>query len=219
LSDKRQKEIQQLVTMLAEYRPTHIALEFNASDSALDLKYQRYLKGDYTLDASEREQIGFRLAKTLGHPHIYAVDAPDIQLNFNPGELANEYMPLLEELSKTGNGVIKEINQWLTQYTIGEVLAKMNRPQFDLLNVNIYYKYLLPIGKGNNQPGLEAVTRWHKRNLFIFHNIMKLTENNRDNRVLVIFGQGHTAMLNQFLQYSDVFSREDINNYLPAVKK
>jgi hypothetical protein len=218
LAPKRQQEIQQLVAMLTKYKPTHIALEFNAADSAFDLKYQRYLKGDYALDASEREQIGFRLAKHLGHQHIYSVDAPDIRLDFEPGELANEYGPLLEELGKTGGTVINNINQWLTQYTIGEVLAKMNTPEFDKLNVNLYYKYILPIGKDSNQPGLEAVTRWYKRNLFILHNIMKLTEN-KSGRVLVIFGQGHTAMLKQFLQYAEGFNVEDIRNYLPEAKE
>ena len=83
------------------------------------------------------------------------------------------------------------------------------------LNVGLYYKYLLPIGKGDTQPGLEAVTRWYKRNLFILHNIMKLTQNKSGNRVLVIFGQGHSAMLKQFLQYSDEFELVDIRQFLP----
>lgn len=218
LEDKRQKEIEQLVNILAKYKPTHIALEFNANDSALDVKYQEYLKGSYTLATSEREQIGFRLAKMMGHQHIYAVDAPDIQLDFNPGELANEYEPLLEQLGKTGNSVITEINQWLAKYSIGQVLAKMNTPQFDKLNVELYYKYLLPIGKDSTQPGAEAVARWYKRNLYILHHIQKLTENKSGNRVLVIFGQGHTAMLKQFLEYSDDFVIEDIQKYLPAIK-
>lgn len=215
LSDKRQKEIERLATTLAKYEPTHIALEFNAADSALDIKYQQYLKGGYTLSASEREQIGFRLAKMLGHKHIYSVDAPDIRLDFEPGPLANEYRPLLEELGKRGNTVVGVINQWLKQYSIGQVLGKMNSSEFDKLNVGLYYKYLLPIGKGDTQPGLEAVTRWYKRNLFILHNIMKLTQNRTGNRVLVIFGQGHTAMLKQFLQYSDEFELVDILQFLP----
>lgn len=216
LLNKRQVEIEALVNILAKYKPTHIALEFNAADSTLDLKYQQYLKGNYTLGASEREQLGFRLAKISGHRHIYPVDAPDIRLDFDPGELAVDYGPLLGQLSKTGNSVVTGINEWLNKYTIGQVLANMNTPQFDQLNINLYYQYLLPIGKGNIQPGLEAVSRWYKRNLFILHHIMKLTENKTGNRVLVIFGQGHTAMLNQFLQYSDVFVQEDIRKYLPT---
>jgi Family of unknown function (DUF5694) len=215
LSDKRQKEIAQLANMLAKYKPTLIALEFNAADSAPDVKYQQYLKGGYTLGASETEQIGFRLAKMLGHQHIYAVDAPAIQLDFEPGPLATAYGHLLEGLGQTGNTVVGEINQWLNKFSIGQVLVKMNTPQFDKLNVGLYYKYLLPIGKDTTQPGLEAVTRWYKRNLFILHNIMKLTQNKSGNRVLVIFGQGHTAMLKQFLQYSDEFGLVDIQQFLP----
>jgi hypothetical protein len=215
LSDKRQKEIEQLVASLAKFKPTHIALEFNAADTAMDARYQRYLKGEYTLATSEAEQIGFRLAKKAGHQHIYPVDAPDIQLDFNPGELASEFQPLLEQLNNTGNSVVTKINQWLTRYSIGQVLAKMNSVEFDKLNVGLYYKYLLPIGKGSNQPGAEAVARWYKRNLLILHNIMKLTENKTDNRIMVIFGQGHTAMLHQFLQYSDEFMVENIQQILP----
>ena len=40
-SDKRQKEIELLVKQLAKFNPTHIALEFNAADSALNEKYRQ----------------------------------------------------------------------------------------------------------------------------------------------------------------------------------
>ena len=218
LSEKRQKEVEQLAAMLAKFTPTHVALEFNAIDTALDQRYQRYLKGQYTLRADEREQLGFRVAKILGHKQIYPVDAPDIQLDFNPGELANEYAPLLEELGKEGNGVMNEINKWLEKYTIGEILARLNTKQFDLKNMNMYYKYLLPIGKGETQPGVDAITKWYKRNLLILHNIMKLSEGKSGQRILIIFRQGHTAIHKQMLQYSTVFKKEDIHKYLPAIK-
>lgn len=218
LSEKRQKEIESMVVELAKYKPTHIAVEFNANDTAMDARYQRYLKGQHSLSNSELEQIGFRLAKKLGHTHLYPVDVPDIQLDFEPGSLAAEYGSLLEELGKIGNGVVGEINNWLKHYSIGQVLAKMNTPEFNKLNVNLYYQYLLPIGKADNQPGAEAVARWYKRNLLILHHIMKLTEGKTEQRVLVVFGQGHTAMLDQFLQYSSLYTKENILKYLPVVK-
>lgn len=216
LSEKRQAEIVQLTAKLAAYKPTHIALEFNANDTAMDARYQRYLRGQHTLNNTEMEQVGFRLAKMLGHQHVYPVDAPDIQLDFNPGDLAGEYGNLLEQLSKEGETVMAKINTWLKQYSISRVLAMLNSAEMDKLNVQLYYKYLLPIGKADNQPGLEAVTRWYKRNLFILHHITKLTEGKSGQRVLVIFGQGHTAMLKQFLQYSPDYEITDIQKYLPA---
>lgn len=214
-SIKRQKELDALVKQLAKFKPTHIAVEFNKNDSILDEHYQAYLTGKYQLGPSEREQIGFRLARLLGHPHIYPVDEPSIQLNFNPGELAAEYSSLLNELTKTGNRVVGDINQWVAQNSIGAVLSQLNAPEMDKLNVDLYYHYLLPIGKGNTQPGLEAVTNWYKRNLFIFKHIKELTSvNATEKKILVIFGQGHTAMLKQFLQFSTEFEQVDIQQFL-----
>lgn len=152
----------------------------------------------------------------LGHPHVYPVDAPGIQLDFNPGELAGEYGYLLVQLGKTGDSIMTQINGWLTKYTIGQILAKLNAPAMDKLNVELYYKYLLPIGKSDNQPGLEAVTRWYKRNLLVLHHIMKLAEGKNNQRILVIFGQGHTAMLKQFLSYASDFRVVNIQQFLPA---
>lgn len=215
-SSKRQKELDALVKQLAKFKPTHIAVEFNKNDSILDEHYQAYLNGKYQLGASEREQIGFRLARLLGHPHIYPVDEPSIQLNFNPGELAAEYSSLLNELTKTGNKVVGDINKWVAQKSIGAVLSQLNAPEMDRLNVDLYYHYLLPVGKGDTQPGLEAVTNWYKRNLLIFKHIKELiSASASEKRVLVIFGQGHTAMLKQFLQFSTEFEQVDIQQFLP----
>ena len=37
-------------------------------------EYQGYLKGTYKLKRNEHDQIGFRLAKQVGHPKVYCVD-------------------------------------------------------------------------------------------------------------------------------------------------
>ena len=90
----------------------------------------------------------------------------------------------------------------------------MSLPEMDRLNIQLYYQYLLPVGKGGHQPGAEAVARWYKRNLFILHHILALTEGSQNQRVLVIFGQGHTAILKQFLEYDPNISLHDIQAYL-----
>lgn len=216
LSEKRQRELDALVTQLAKFKPTHIALEFNKNDSILDKHYQEYLNGKYQLGFSEREQIGFRLARMLGHQHIYSVDEPSIQLNFNPGELAAEFSPLLQELTETGNKVIGQINKWVQEKSVGAILSQLNSDELDKMNIDLYYRYLLPIGKGNVQPGVEGVTNWYKRNLVIFKNIKDLiTADKSEKKILVIFGQGHTAMLKQFMHYSSEFEITDIQPFLP----
>ena len=76
-SPEHQREIEEVVELLAHYGPTRIALEWPANRQAeLDSLYTAYLAGAITLRANEREQLGFRLARRLGHDRVYAVDVP-----------------------------------------------------------------------------------------------------------------------------------------------
>ena len=75
LAPKRQREIEQLVAQLKPFRPTKIALEADERfDAEINANYQCYLKGTYELKRGEGDQIGFRLAKQMGHPKLYGVD-------------------------------------------------------------------------------------------------------------------------------------------------
>ena len=75
LASKRQREIGQLVTQLKAFQPTKIALEEDERfDPEINANYQHYLKGTYELKRGEGDQIGFRLAKQMGHPKLYGVD-------------------------------------------------------------------------------------------------------------------------------------------------
>lgn len=215
LSPKQQQELEHLVKTMAGFKPTKIAVEYDVASHRADSLYQQYLAGKYELGSGEAEQIGFRLAKLMGHQHIYPVDVRNLELNFNPGELAGDFEPLLNALGKTGNTIIAQINDWVKQYSIGQVLSRLNTDELDKLNLNIYYQFLLPVGKTGHYPGVEAVSRWYMRNLYILHHIMNITNPDGSDRVLVIFGQGHTAMLKQFLNSSVSYKVEDIQRYLP----
>ena len=75
LAPKRQREIEQLVQQLREFKPTKLAFEMDFSQNAeANATYQDYLKGTYELKRHESDQIGFRLAKLMGHPKVYCVD-------------------------------------------------------------------------------------------------------------------------------------------------
>lgn len=74
LAPKRQQEIAELAAVLAKFKPTKIGIE-SEDQGKLDERYAKYLSGEYVLTANENDQIGLRLAKELGHPRIYAVDA------------------------------------------------------------------------------------------------------------------------------------------------
>jgi len=75
LAPKGQAEIDELTAVLARFRPTKIAVEWDAGDQAgLDRVFGEYVAGQRQLTRDERQQVGVRLAKLVGLKKIYAVD-------------------------------------------------------------------------------------------------------------------------------------------------
>src|SRR6185312_5246383 len=71
---KRQQELAELMAVLKKFNPTKIAIESGVGTERRPQQYADYVAGKYTLTTNEIEQIGFRLAKELGHKTIYPVD-------------------------------------------------------------------------------------------------------------------------------------------------
>src|SRR5262245_29341251 len=75
LAPKRQAEIAELMEVLKRFRPTKIAVERDVGSERLTKDYADYLAGKHELTRNEIEQVGFRLARELGHMAVYGVDA------------------------------------------------------------------------------------------------------------------------------------------------
>jgi hypothetical protein len=69
LSAQRQKEVGELLSALARFRPNKIAVEYRVEGQAgLDSEYAKYLAAkEDGLGPNEIYQLGFRLARRLGH--------------------------------------------------------------------------------------------------------------------------------------------------------
>src|SRR5450759_411765 len=74
LSPKRQQEMAQLIEILKKFHPTKIAIEAGVGSKRVAQEYADYLAGKYVLSRNEDDQVGYRLAKELGHHAIYPVD-------------------------------------------------------------------------------------------------------------------------------------------------
>jgi hypothetical protein len=69
------------------------------------------------------------------------------------------------------------------------------------------------VGKDNEYPGVELVSEWYKRNLLIFANIARLVDSTQE-RLLVIYGQGHAHLLRQFIRDSPDMELVETNRFL-----
>ena len=74
LAPKRQSEMRQLISQIKAFNPTKIAVYADDSyDAELNANYQSYLEGTYEPTRRLVDQIGFPLAKQMGHSKLYCI--------------------------------------------------------------------------------------------------------------------------------------------------
>lgn len=221
-SEKTQNEINDLLNKLKDYKPTKILVEQSISNQrVLDSLYQQYRRGTYELNHNESQQLGFRLAKMLGHEHIYAVDvhAPydfEYEIDFEDWE---------EYAQKTGH--LEKWNYMKSVYhDYHEAMDSLKKTMpltayYRLLNSKRTTKTslqeklsgLVELGANDAYLGADGITHDFRRNLRIYANILSLMEND-DDRFLLIIGSNHNTILQPFFKTSLEFDYVDINDYL-----
>ncbi|MEM6698368.1 MAG: DUF5694 domain-containing protein, partial [Bacteroidota bacterium] len=91
-------------------------------------------------------------------------------------------------------------------------IAMINEDQYDVWNKNVYLEYFNKMGSPEQPVGVNIASKWWERNFQIMHNIDRITESG--DRVLIIFGQGHTAIWKDFYKGRRDVIYEDILEYL-----
>ena len=227
LAPKRQHEIEQLVTQLKAFQPTKIAIEADpARDTKVNASYRGYLEGTYELRRNESDQIGFRLAKQMGHPKLYCVDYWDDwgkafaldrdKIDFDTFAKTNNLEHLIPtpptegKITQDEDGTI-----WITPekyIPIIDMYIQGNEPE-GIREDHQQYLQIARIGLGREYPGANWVWYWYERNLKIFVNLTRITES-ADDRILFIVGGGHVFLVQQFLEDSGDYIIESPLKYL-----
>jgi hypothetical protein len=197
LAPKRQAEIAQVAAVLKKFQPTKIALEADVGDDRVTQRYADYLAGKHELTRNETEQLGFRLAKELGHPSVYPVD---VEAEFPFPRVVNYAKASgrsqeLEAMMAEAGAEVKAQNDFLASHTVLETLLYMNADEKVAADVGLYYR-LAHLGEAGDWAGADLVADWFRRNLRIYSNIAQLA-GSPDDRVLVIYGAGHLGWLQQ----------------------
>ncbi|TPG38189.1 DUF5694 domain-containing protein [Flavobacterium pectinovorum] len=215
-SAKRQSELENLTNVLSQTKATKVMIERPFENQrSVDSLYNLYLADQYKLTVSEREQIGFRLAKKLKLNQINCVDKfyglSDSLMGATAKE--NNQLYLLKDLGTEANLMVKDFDNKLKKGTITDVLKYINKPEELKRNLSIYLKFMAKIGAGKNYAGAKYVSDWYLRNLAIYSNIMNQVKPS-DKYVILIFGQGHIPILKHLLQNNDDFEVIELNSLL-----
>ena len=222
LAPRRQREIEQLVRVLAGWEATKIAVESQAEPPGLVL--ESYAEAEALLRTSRNEsiQIGYRMGRMLGHEAVYGYDE-------QPGEGEPDYFPLPEVrafaeangqadvlervIAKVRSDTASEQDD-LSSVSIAESLLHHNDAERIDARHDVLYYTLLSIGDGDAQPGAELNAYWYMRNAKMFAKIDMIAE--PGDRVFVLAGSGHATWLRHFVRRMPGYALVDSMPYLRA---
>jgi hypothetical protein len=197
LLPKRQQEIAQLIELLKRFRPTKIAIEADVGSQRVAREYSDYVAGKYALSRNEIDQIGYRLARELGHRAVYAVDVDGDfpwQRVVNYAK-ANGRAEKFDAINAGWGTMVKEQGDFLRSHTVLETLGYINSDVRAARDMALYFD-TARYGDPYDYAGPDLLAAWYQRNIRIYHNIAKLIESPSE-KILVIYGSGHLGWLRQ----------------------
>lgn len=222
LAPRRQTELAALAENLAHFKPTKIAVEWPYDERKnLNERYRRYLAGELQLGRNEVHQIGFRLAKMLGHAEVYPIDYPMMMSGLRYDELdfdARKPAAPAPQTAAPAPAKPRELTEdelRLRRLTISENLLRANDPKLFEPGHAAYFVNFLP---DQEDPvvlysGADRMANWYKRNFRMFSNLVRITDFEKD-RVLLVVGSGHLHILRDLADHAPYFCLQDPAPYL-----
>ncbi|MDO1450238.1 DUF5694 domain-containing protein [Rhodocytophaga aerolata] len=215
-STKGQKQIAEVVTKLAAFKPNQICVEREVNyQPKLDSAYKLYLTGKYKLGVSEIDQLGFQTAKKLGLTSLTAVNYMGYFETAPLEEFAtkNNQTHLLDSLYQFAQANNDENKDKQQNLPLKEFLLFDNSPYALSNNHQLYTKYTVKIGKEDQYVGTNLVAEWYKTNLHIYTNILRKLQP-ADRAILVIYGQGHIPILRHLFESNPNFELVEVKDVL-----
>lgn len=217
LSVQRQKEIQQLADVILKFKPTRFYIE-GWNQAFQDSLYNEYVSGRYKLGRNENYQLGYRVAKQAGLGKVFAVDASNFA-----SENYKRYT-WLDSMWNVNNPVDSVRDKYWgkkfsdmytvsdsieTTLTMLENFLLMAQPS-TLKRMHGAYLASGFSTTESNGPDMLAMW-WYSRNLRIFNKILQ-TKPGAEDRIVVLFGNGHAPILKQCFESSPEFELVDLKS-------
>lgn len=217
LKEPKKSEVTELVEYIKKFKPTKIAIEAKPEYShTWNERLREYKTGEHRDKRGERYQLAMRIADDSGIDTLYTVDATalsndlwkkdstfyksltnkiDLNLQDPYWDMAKQYFDYREKQMK--------------KTKILDVIKNMNTREAHNANFGLYLTGSFSSGEGQGADNFSMW--WYNRNARIFANIINITESSND-RILVIFGNGHAALLRQFFEASPQYDFIEFNS-------
>ena len=201
---RRQRELQAVTDAIARWRPDRIVVESERPAPFTVPDYRSYTPADLATQRNEIVQIGYRLARQLGHREVYGFDEQP-----RPGEpdyfqfdrvaafaAAHGMGARVTELQNYFQGLAAQATANQQRLSVAAILLMNNDPARDReLHARGYYG-VLGVGDADAQVGAEFNAFWYLRNAKMFAKLGLIARPGE--RVLVLVGSGHRYWLTHF---------------------
>ena len=224
LDEASQKDLRRIARAFAAYKPTKVVLERQPANLPRYQRiYRQYLSDERVLDTLNHEgfQIGYRIARNAGHQSIYLFDnKPEFigslsGFNFSKfdsvaeSEGREDYLNTYKELIMKSFEANQERLGLLSLY---DNLKLRNDPEFNNWNAQRMHLYEIRSGTGTSWLGADWLGRWYQRNLRMFAYLLEMIE--PGDRFLIVVGDNHKWILEQFINTSPEFELVPVSDFL-----
>lgn len=215
LTEPKKSEITELVNYIKKFKPTKIAIEAHPNFNATN-KLREYKLGKHRDQRDERYQLGMRIANELNLDTIYSIDATNVITDFE--KIDSSYVTTLfkdynfssdDPYEKYFKDWLKEEDKLPARVSIIDYIKHSNSRESHQYG---YGLYLIGDFKLDNNRGADVLaTWWYSRNLRMFRNI-QLIDQTKEDKILVIVGNGHAAILRQLFETSPEYDFTELDS-------
>lgn len=231
LAPKVQAELETITSRIAAFQPDKLFVEWEADDQkGLDDLYAAYLGPDYAgyvktrfpkqangfYARNEIIQLAFRTARKAGLTRVHALDYRKTQFPYDSVLQAMQsahQAALLQEVQAYVKSYEENMNRKLASYSLTQLLLDENTKANLDFNKGFYLDKINRAGSVTNFNGPFLVSEWYRRNLYMYSVIQK-TVAPTDDKVVVLVGSGHAAMMREFLSSDSNFRLKELKEVL-----
>ncbi|MBO0330549.1 DUF5694 domain-containing protein [[Muricauda] lutisoli] len=205
LKEPKKSELEELVGYIKKFKPTKIVIEARPSWNTME-KFEAYKNGEHRNSRDERYQLGMRIASDLGLDSVYGIDATSLS-----NDLYKQDSMYLKQLTSKINWKTEDPfwdyaeeyfdyrDKRMKDVHLLDFIKAMNTREGHNFNFGLYLTGSIATGDGQGADHLSIW--WYNRNVRIFSKLINITKSPEE-RILVIFGNGHAAILRQLLEAS-----------------
>lgn len=214
MTEENQAYLEELTTRIADFNPTRVLLEFEPSrEPRFQGEFRSYTAGSFELSSNETHQLGFRIAAKSDAETVHGFDERAVQWAAEPlfaylGESDPETSARVNEMIASFTAESQEAHETLS---LRELLLHHNSAEADRENRALYI-LTNHAGDGDNFVGADATASWWHRNFRMYAIVQRHALPGE--RVLVIGGQGHIAVLRRLLEDDVDRQAVDVTPYL-----